>query len=355
MKLRAELHYIQAFKNRFSGKVYYYYRRSGKRIPIKSKYGSAAFLNEISEIEKAFEIKEDNIHGTLGHLIDAYKCSPDYQSLKKATCVSYDRAFEVLKPFNQAKLKDFKRSSIIEMRDRVLLPKYQTWMANYAVSVLSIIFRYGHDHGFMENNPLKERVRKLRVKNKEPVNRPWTVNERLVVLENSPPHIRLPIALAMCAGLRKADVFSITTSAILNGYIAVKTSKRGVPIRLPIHPILASALADRPNVDCLQIAVRSDGKPWTPDGFDTAWHKLKKKLEYDGKIDAGLTLHGLRHTLGTLLKEAGASDGEIADVLGQSTISMARHYSKEARISDKLEAVVMGLELVNKHANPRTS
>jgi integrase len=198
-------------------------------------------------------------------------------------------------------------------------------------------------------------VDKLRVKNKAPVNRPWTVNERLVVLENSPPHIRLPIALAMCAGLRKADVFSITTSAILNGYIAVKTSKRGVPIRLPIHPILASALADRPNVDCLQIAVRSDGKPWTPDGFDTAWHKLKKKLEYDGKIDAGLTLHGLRHTLGTLLKEAGASDGEIADVLGQSTISMARHYSKEARISDKLEAVVMGLELVNKHANPRTS
>ncbi len=355
MKVKAELDYIQAFKNRFSGKVYYYYRRAGKRIPIKAKYGSAAFLNEVSEIEKGFEGKEGNDRGTLGHLIAAYKQSPDYQSLKKATCVSYERAFEVLKPFNEAKLKDFKRSSIIEMRDRVLLPKYQTWMANYAISVLSIIFRYGHDHGLLENNPLQERVRKLRVKNKQPANRPWTVDERLAVLENSPPHIRLPIALAMCAGLRKADVFSITTSAISNGHIAVKTSKRGVPIKLPIHPILAGALAERPTVDSVQIAVRSNGKPWTPDGFDTAWHKLKTKLELDGKIERGLTLHGLRHTLGTLLKEAGANDGEIANVLGQSTVSMARHYSKEAGISEKLQGVVMGLELVTKRSNSQSS
>lgn len=66
--------------------------------------------------------------------------------------------------------------------------------------------------------------------------------------------------------------------------------------------------------------------------FDTSWHNLKTKFELDGKIDRGLTLHGLRHMLGTLLKEAAANDGEIADVLGQSTVSMARHYSKEAGI-----------------------
>ena len=50
MKVKAELDYIQAFKNRFSGKIYYYYRRAGSRIPIKAKYGSAAFLNEVFEI-----------------------------------------------------------------------------------------------------------------------------------------------------------------------------------------------------------------------------------------------------------------------------------------------------------------
>jgi len=347
MKLRAELDYIQAFKNRLSGKVYYYYRRAGKRIPIKSEFGSAAFLRDVAEIENTFASKSESTRGTLGHLIDAYKRSSDYLHLKPATQLSYNRAFETLKPFNEANLRDFKRASIIEMRDRVLLPKYQTWMANYAVSVLSIIFRFGHDHGLMESNPLRERVRKIRAKNKQPANRPWTAKERQIVLEHAPNHILLPITLAMCTGLRKADIFSITNSAVSNGQIIVKTSKRGVPIKLPVHRILADALEKRPTVDTRQIAIRSDGKPWTPDGFDTAWHKFKAKLESEGKLEKGLTLHGLRHTLGTLLKEAGANDGEIADVLGQSTTAMARHYSRDAGLSDKMQDVVMGLELVN--------
>jgi integrase len=346
MKLRAELDYIQAFKNRLSGKVYYYYRRAGKRVPIKSEFGSAAFLRDVAEIENTFASKSETTRGTLEHLIEAYKLSPDYLSLKPATQLSYQRAFETLVPFNEANLRDFKRASIIEMRDWVLLPKYRTWMANYAVSVLSIIFRFGHDHGLMESNPLRERVRKIRAKDKQPANRPWTAVERQIVLENAPNHVLLPIALAMCTGLRKADIFSITTSAISNGQIIVKTSKRGVSIKLPVHRILAIALERRPKVDTLQIAVRSDGKPWTADGFDTVWHKLKKRLEGDGKIEKGLTLHGLRHTLGTLLKEAGAGDGEIADVLGQSTTAMARHYSRDAGLSDKMQNVVMGLELV---------
>ena len=167
-----------------------------------------------------------------------------------------------------------------------------------------------------------------------------------MVIDHAPPPVRLPIALAMCTGLRKADVFSIKISAIHNGKISICNSKGGIPIKLPIHPILADALAGRPTVDATQIALRSDGKPWTPDGFDTVWHRLKSRLEAEGKIDKGLTMHGLRHTLGVLLKEAGAHDGEIADVLGQSTTAMARYYSQGADLSDKMQDIVKRLELV---------
>jgi len=348
MKLKAELDYIQAFKNKKYGKVYYYYRRSGKRIPIKSEFGTAAFLHEVAEIEKKFTKSSENAPGTLGFLIEAYKASQNFLELKRATRVSYERAFKVLEPFFGADIKDFKRSTIIELRDRVLLPKFKTWMANYAISVLSVLFRFGHDLGFLEQNPLQERVRKLRNRERLPANRPWTASERKIVLESAAPHIKLPLALAMCTGLRKADVFTVTMASISAGMISLRTSKRGVPIKLPLHPILVDALAGRPDVDSVQIALRADGKPWTPDGFDTAWHKLKTKLEREGKIDKGLTIHGLRHTLGTLLKEAGAHDGEIADVLGQTTTAMARHYSKEAGISDKMSDVVRRLEIVTK-------
>jgi len=60
-------------------------------------------------------------------------------------------------------------------------------------------------------------------------------------------------------------------TSISDGMISLRTSKRGVPIKLPLHPILVEALAGRPNVDAVQIALRADGKPLTPDGFDTAW------------------------------------------------------------------------------------
>ena len=46
------------------------------------------------------------------------------------------------------------------------------------------------------------------------------------------------------------------------------------------------------------------------------------------------------------MKEAGAHDGEIADVLGQSTTAMARYYSQGAGLSDKMRGLVKGLELV---------
>jgi len=351
MKLRAELDYIQAFKNRRYGKVYYYYRRAGKRTPIKSEFGTAAFLREVADIEKKFNKTSENAPGTLGFLIESYKASQNFIELRTATRLSYERAFSVLKPFSSAEIKDFKRSTIIELRDRVLLPKHKLWMANYAITVLSVLFRFGHDLGLVDQNPLRERVRKLRDREKVPANRPWLASERTIVLESASPHIKLPLALAMCTGLRKTDIFTITMASISNGLISVRTSKRGVPIKLPLHPILVEALKDRPNVSTGQIAVRSDGKPWTPDGFSTAWHKLKTKLESEGKIEKGLTIHGLRHTLGTLLKEAGAHDGEIADVLGQTTTAMARHYSKEAGLSDKMSDVVRRLEIVKKDQN----
>lgn len=347
MKFKAELHYIQAFRHSQSGRDYYYYCRNGRRIRFKSEFGTPAFIQEVIDHEKSFSSHLEPIDAALRDLVAAYKASPDYVLLKDATRLSYERALKVLTPWFDVKLKDFKRASIIQFRDQVLLPQYRSWMANYAVSVLSIVFRFGLDHGFLETNPLRDRVRKIRVQKIGFPNRPWTALERSVVLDHAPPHIRLPLALAMCTGLRKADVFSITMTAIKGGQISVCTSKRGIPVRLPLHPTLVNALAERPKSDAVQIAVRSDGQPWTPDGFDTMWHRLKTRLEAEGKIEKGLTVHGLRHTLGVLLKEAGAHDGEIADVLGQSTTAMARYYSQGAGLSDKMQVIVKGLDLVS--------
>ena len=55
-----------------------------------------------------------------------------------------------------------------------------------------------------------------------------------------------------------------------------------------------------------------------------------------GIAGPGLTMHGLRHTLGAELKAAGYDRGRIKDYLGQETDAMADHYSSSADVSGVL-------------------
>jgi integrase len=155
----------------------------------------------------------------------------------------------------------------------------------------------------------------------------------------------LPLALFMCTGLRKLDIFTATMADIRDGDINVVTSKRDTPVAIPLHDYVIEALAQRPGPAIGKIVVRKNGKPYTADGFDTIWHRFRTRLEAEGKVGKGLTLHGLRHTLGTMLKEAGLSDGAIADVLAQASVSMARHYSRNARLPDETRAKIVAIDM----------
>ena len=61
----------------------------------------------------------------------------------------------------------------------------------------------------------------------------------------------------------------------------------------------------------------------------------------------GLTLKGLRHTVATTLREAGLDERRIADLLGQKTLSMARHYSRSANLAAKNRETMATLETEN--------
>ena len=130
---------------------------------------------------------------------------------------------------------------------------------------------------------------------KDGANRPWTEQECRTVLRRAPSQLKLPIALAMFAGLRKSDFLQVTMAAVRDDVITVRTSKRGVAVAIPLHPLLKAAIAERPPSDASQLAVTSRGHPWTESGFNASFAKFKKTLEAEGAISPGLTPHGLRH------------------------------------------------------------
>ena len=194
------------------------------------------------------------------------------------------------------------RPFIVALREEKVFPKRGRWMANYVVTVLSLLFEYAIDRGWMKSNPADGIKRIKRDKKVAPANRPWSEAECRIVLERAPPHLKIPIALAMCAGFRKADVLTVTKAAVREGMISVTTSKRQVPVSVPIHPVLADALAAAPPSDAVQLAVTSKGRPWTESGFNSTFGKFIDRLEAEGDVGPGLTMHGLRHTLGTRIQ-----------------------------------------------------
>ena len=75
--------------------------------------------------------------------------------------------------------------------------------------------------------------------------------------------------------------------------------------------------------------------------------KLIRALEVNGLVDTGLTFHGLRHTLGKLVMEAGWSKEDIGLILGDRSLAMATFYSREFEKMTRTDAMVRRLESVD--------
>jgi integrase len=96
--------------------------------------------------------------------------------------------------------------------------------------------------------------------------------------------------------------------------------------------------------DATTLLVNSRKVPWTQSGFRASVFRMIRDLEQLGVVEDGLTIHGLRHTCATRLREMGYDLRTIADMLGQETEGMAGHYAKEADLKGKLDGVIDRLD-----------
>lgn len=327
---------------RAKGRTYWYHRGSMTRL--KAEFGSAEFFLELERLERSVKAR-DGMPGTLGAAIDGYRRSAFFQNLAPATRYSYDRAFDVLRPLRPMPLIEASSRWAAALRDEIA-QKRGRWLANYSLTTLSLVFEHAREQGWVRDNPVKGVRKIVRDKSAPRANRPWAEAECRVVLEHAPPYLRVPIALAMFAGLRKGDVLRMTKASIQHGVGRITTRKRGVDVMIPIHPTLAGILADAPPHDALTIAANSAGQPWTESGFNATFGKFIDRLEAEGLVNPGLTMHGLRHTLGTRLREAGADLDTIRRLLGQKTLVMAQHYSETADNSSQAQELISRLDIL---------
>src|SRR6185436_19077149 len=145
------------------------------------------------------------VPGTLGQLLASYRSSPAYTDLASATRQGYSRMMNLLKPLHDMPIVELTPQFIAGLRDRIA-KKHGRRQANYVMAVVSVACEHGKEHGIIANNPVKGVKRLRRDRTLPSANRPWTQEERQVVLTEAPVQLRVPVALAMFTGLRKGDV-----------------------------------------------------------------------------------------------------------------------------------------------------
>lgn len=333
---------FKIFRDRH-GRPRCYHRKSGEKIDLAlTPLGTPEFFAEVARIGHSRDAVEPK-PGTLGKVIKLYRAHVAFTDLSPQTRADYQKVFDYLKDIDTTPLERFTRPFIVKIRDKAVEKKGRRF-GNYVKAVFSLLFTWGAERGHLDANNASGIKDVRRKKDAPAANRPWSDAEREAVLEAAPPHILIPVAVMMFTGLGPKETLSLPKTSYRDGEISTSRAKTGEPVFWPAPLPLAMILATAPEHGAETLCATSSGTTWTLSGFRASWRPIRIKLEKAGKVQPGLTLYGLRHTMAVILREIGSDERTIADALGQRTIEMARHYAKGADLAPKMRAVVAALD-----------
>lgn len=272
--------------------------------------------------------------GTLGSLVAWFKTDcPRWEKLSDATRKDYEAAYEWLRPEFDCPLDLITTPSLYETRDRCAKAKWPRF-ADKMISAISSMFTQAVKRGKMLTNPCLG-MDKGHVADPN-ANREWFADELQFVRDNAPLEVLIPIMMARFAGLRGQTIVMtnrkwfvehpLTGKAVR--FVAGKNKKQ---VFMPVLPELQTFMATLTvtRADGL-IAVRDDGSAWDNEkDMQTRVSHWLRDRERDGLIGAGTTLHGLRVSYAAWWKRTGgASNSEVADLLGDKSERMGAHYTR---------------------------
>lgn len=325
------LPFLQIYRDRH-GRERVYFRRQGMRIALRGPIGSADFHADYAAAlaaakgveqpkpEPAARVKA----GTYAALIRDYMASPEFRNKAETTRREYERVLRVIeREDGHRRPRDLRPKDVRKRRDE---RADKPGAANTYLGILSLLQGWAVETEW--DADLNFNVCSKISKFKGGSYRAWTDDEKAAFEARWPLGTmqRLAYALGRFTGQRRSDLIAMTRRQIDRGLIDLRQSKTDEPLWLPIHRDLRAAVEAMPQQNHLLLLMTSAGKGFDPVYFG-AWFA-------DAIDEAGLpddcVLHGLRHSTGTDLANAGASEKEIAAILGHRTLRMVQKYTKGA-------------------------
>lgn len=215
---------------------------------------------------------------------------------------------------------------------------------NRELAQLSKIFSLAVDNGYCETNPCRK-VRPFRVDNKrERVLTTAEESELLAVLISRDAALRSVTLLALHTGMRRGEMVKLrwvdvdfSANAI---HVPSEITKNGRARSIPLNQTALSALHELKERAAGAERVLGYSK-------DTLNRKFGAAVAAAGI--AGVTLHTLRHTFATRLKDAGVDPFTVRDLLGHRTIQMTNDYTHATP-----ETMRCGVQALTKEAKEST-
>lgn len=308
------------------GAVYYYVRhgRSYRRLP--GPPGSPEFHRAYADALAAIEAPRrlPAAAGSVAALVIDYKSAPEFLALASKTRRDYARALDhLVAAVGPFPARAIGRPEIVKLRNKIAARGARA--GDHFVAVASRCFGVGLDLGYVERNPAAGIARIAAPES----HAPWPAPVRAAFeASGPPPHLYTGYMLALWTALRVGDVVRIGRQHDDGAALTIRPGKTtrtsGVDVRVPIAGPLRRHLATLDRTRLVYVT-RADGRPVRPDSFSK-----EMRAWLAGLGITGYTVHGLRHTTGTALADAGASAHEIQAVLGHTTLQMAERYTRRA-------------------------
>lgn len=315
----------------------------GTRDELTKAMSADSFLNAYS-IGKSAKKRRVYPDGTFGALIDWYETREAWTKLAPRTRADYTKARDFLDPVFGYVAREVSGDDVIDMRNRAA-EKHYAKFSNDVVAYMSAVFREAKDDRRVPANPALGVKRLYKGASKE-ANRAWKPHEWEAAMRIAPAHLRTPLSIARWAGLRGQDIAvlqwasyrddkdmgkALTFTPLKNGDEVGEITLGVAPaLRAILDPIYAAGV-----LPSAPICRNSLGKMYPSDNaMRKAWQDFKASEAYERALPASsdLTLHGLRVTFASELRENGFSDREIADMLGDLSESMGKRYARGARM-----------------------
>ncbi len=320
---------------RASGTVDYYHLKArdadGKMPRLPGDYGSVEFVEAWLDAEKSILLARVNHVGeTYADMWAAYETEAVWSD---RTREDYTKVADwMIKISGNSLARDMQQMHAEALLDRAVTEKWHRF-ALYVLQVNRSMYNWVLERAARKEKwgtanpwatikaPKKPRSRKR--------NRSWTPAEVAEVLAGAPLGLARAYVLG-ASGFDASTMKPLLWSHYVDGTFGNDRVKSGVEgltiVPRPLRPMLESG--NRPSIF---ICTNENGVPFsTVNSLTTASSRFLIGLAKQGRVGEGLTMHGLRHTLGKAIADAGGSLRAIQTALRHSSARMALHYSEEA-------------------------